>query len=250
MKQFIFLVVSAGLLASCGTGKKLEAANHQITALTSSIDSLKKINTDYQQSVTQLKTENIQYSKEAEDCRKAKQAVSDRVDQFNKTLAENGTSMQAIKDKIQGALATFKDEGIAVKYKSGLVYVSMQDKLMFPSGSVVLNDAGKQALAVIADVMNEFPNLTTYVVGNTDTVMVAKKYKDNWSLSTERANTIVRVLRDKYGADPHQIVAAGRGKYDPIGDNSTEEGRAINRRIDIVLNPDLSRLWGMMEKGQ
>ena len=124
----------------------------------------------------------------------------------------------------------------------------MQDQLMFPSGSTRLNDQGRQALSVIADALTEYKHLTVYVVGNTDTVKVAKKWTDNWSLSTERANTIVRVLRDLYGADPYRIVSAGRGKYDPIADNSTEEGRAKNRRIDIVLNPDLSRLWGMMLK--
>ncbi len=249
MKPVIFFLFISGLfLSSCGTGKKLEAANQQVQLLTAKIDSLSKINSQSEQSLAQLKAENLQYGKEAEDCRKAKDAYKERVAAFNQTLQENGTSMEQVKAKIAASLSAFKDAGITTKYKNGLVYISMQDQLMFPSGSAKLNDPGRQALSVIADAITEYKHLTVYVVGNTDSIKVAKGFTDNWSLSTERANTIVRVLRDLYGADPTRIVAAGRGKYDPIADNSTKEGRAQNRRTDIVLNPDLSRLWGLMLK--
>lgn len=249
MKQMFFYFSLAGLvLTSCVSKKKLEAASAQVESLHAQVDSLVKINQSGQQFISQLKAENIQYGQEAQDCKKAKEAYSARVDAFNKTLEENGTSMEQIRAKIENSLATFKDAGITSKYKNGLVYISMQDKLMFPSGSVKLNDEGRQALSVIADVLNEYKHIVVYVVGNTDSVKIFKGFKDNWSLSTERANTIVRVLRDQYGADPYRIVSAGRGKYDPVADNGTEEGRAQNRRIDIVLNPDLSRLWGMMMK--
>jgi chemotaxis protein MotB len=251
MRNAIFILAVLGVLfSSCVSKKKLEAANQQIAMRDARIDSLNKVNQDCQQTVSQLKTENLANSKEAEECRKAREAYKARVAEYNQTLEENGESMEKIRDKVAQSLETFKDAGITIKYKNGLVYISMQDKLMFPSGSVKLNDPGRQALSVIADVLAEYKHITVYVVGNTDTVKVVKKYTDNWSLSTERANTIVRVLRDQYGADPYRIVAAGRGKYDPVADNSTEEGRAQNRRIDIVLNPDLSRLWGKMVKEQ
>jgi chemotaxis protein MotB len=249
MKRSMYAVFALSVfISSCVSKTKLEAANQQIANLNSRVDSLIKLNQDCQQSVSQLKTENASYSSEAEECRKAREAYKVRVDAFNQTLKENGSSMEQIRAKIAASLETFKDAGIATKYKNGLVYISMQDKLMFPSGSVKLNDLGRQALSVIADALAEYKHLVVYVVGNTDSVMVVKGYKDNWSLSTERANTIVRVLRDQYGADPYRIVSAGRGKYDPMADNATEQGRALNRRIDIVLNPDLSRLWGIMVK--
>jgi chemotaxis protein MotB len=236
------------LLGSCVSKKKLEAANQQITSLNSRVDSLVKLNQDCRQSVSQLTAENTRYSSEAEECRKAREDYKARADAFNQTLKENGESMEQIRTKVAASLETFKESGITTRYKNGLVYISMQDKLMFPSGSVKLNDLGRQALSVIADALAEYKHLMVYVVGNTDSVKVAKGFKDNWSLSTERANTIVRVLRDQYGADPYRIVSAGRGKYDPVADNATEQGRALNRRIDIVLNPDLSRLWGIMVK--
>jgi chemotaxis protein MotB len=249
MKPLIpFIFLSGALLSSCVSKKKLEEANQQIAGLNTRIDSLNKINQDCWQTVAQLKTDIAKFNAEADECRKAREAYRERVNAFNNTLLENGNSMEKIKAKIAASLAAFKDAGITTTYKNGLVYVSMRDQLMFPSGSTKLDDPGRQALSVIADALAEYKHLTVYVIGNTDTVKVAKGFKDNWSLSTERANTIVRVLRDYYGADPSRIVAAGRGKYDPIGDNSTPEGRAQNRRTDIVLNPDLSRLWGLMLK--
>jgi chemotaxis protein MotB len=251
MKHFFALTLLSGVLfSSCVSKKKLEAANQQISSLNGRVDSLTKINQDCQQSVAQLKTDNAKFSAQADECIKAREAYRARVNAFNQTLQENGESMEGIKAKIAASLTAFKDAGISTTYKNGLVYVSMQDQLMFPSGSAKLNDPGRQALSVIADAMAEYKHLTVYVVGNTDSVKVFKGFKDNWSLSTERANTIVRVLRDYYGADASRIVSAGRGKYAPVADNSTAEGRALNRRTDIVLNPDLSRLWGMMLKDE
>ncbi len=247
-KAMFFLFVTGALFSSCVSKKKLEAADQQISSLNAHVDSLGKANQDYQQSIAQLKTDNARFSSEAEACTKAREAYRARVAAFNQTLTENGNSMEQIKAKIAASLSAFKDAGISTTYKNGLVYISMRDQLMFPSGSAKLDDPGRQALSVIADALAEYKHLTVYVVGNTDTVKVAKGFIDNWSLSTERANTIVRVLRDYYGADPSRIVAAGRGKYDPIADNATPEGRAQNRRTDIILNPDLSRIWGLMMK--
>ena len=248
MKLLMSLFLLSFFVVSCGTQKKLETANQQVTSLNGKVDSLLKLNQVNQESFKRLQTENAQYKTEAEDCLKSKQGYQDRVKAFNQTLTENGTSMEAIKQKIASSLSAFRDAGITTTYKNGLVYISMKDELMFPSGSAKLDDPGRQALSVIADAIAEYKHLTVYVVGNTDSVKVVKGFKDNWSLSTERANTIVRVLRDYYGADPTRIVAAGRGKYDPVADNATKEGRSFNRRTDIILNPDLSRLWGMMLK--
>ena len=97
--------------------------------------------------------------------------------------------------------------------------------------------------------LNQYPKLEVIVVGNTDTTHV-KGVADNWSLSTERANNVVRILREKYTVDPGRLVAAGRGKFHPIADNSTKEGRAKNRRTEIVLNPDFVKIWERIKKGQ
>ncbi len=251
------LAFSGLLLASCVPKKKLTAANQQIQVLNGRIDSLNGIvgnlnkqAAEDQTAINQLKTQNAQYGKEAEDCRKTKEAISQKLDNLNKNLAEHGTSMKQIREKAEAALAQLHDSGAEVTYKNGLVYVSMQGKLAFPSGSTKMPDMGKRALSVIADVLNEFPGVTAVIIGNTDSIPINKFYRDNWSLSTERANVIVRILKDKYKIDPVRLMAAGKGKYDPAADNATHDGRTMNRRTEIVFNPDLSRLWAMMDNPQ
>src|SRR5262249_12049338 len=141
----------------------------------------------------------------------------------------------------------FKDKGVEVYYKGGLVYVDMEDNLLYKSGSASLGEDGKKALGMLASALNDYPKLKVIVVGNTDDKLV-KKGGDNWSLSTERANGVVRILRDAYQVDPTRLTSAGKGKYAPVADNTTEEGRAKNRRTEIVLNPDLDRLWESVQQ--
>ena len=107
--------------------------------------------------------------------------------------------------------------------------------------------AGAGSLESIAQLLNDNPGVSVIVVGNADTLGIASGFKDNWSLSTERANTIVRVLRDKYKIEPSRIISAGRSRYDPIADNSTKDGRKMNRRTDIIINPDQSKLWQIVD---
>lgn len=255
MKHSLFMLAMFILiLSSCGPGKKLKNANSQIESLNGQVATLNSQVSDLntksaacESQVTQLKTENIQYGKEAEDCRKAKAAIAQRMDNLNNALAERGTSMKEIREKIQLALKQFDDAGASVTYKNGLVHISMPDKLAFASGSTKMSDDGRQIISVVSDVLHDNPGVSAIIVGNTDSVAVSIAYRDNWSLSTERANAIVRVLRDTYQVDPSRLTAAGKGKYDPVADNSTTEGRAKNRRTEIILNPDLSRLWELSE---
>jgi chemotaxis protein MotB len=151
-------------------------------------------------------------------------------------------TLQQVEKKLEAAEANFKSKGVDVYYKDGMVHVSMQEALLYKSGSAQLDPKAKAALAPIGDVLNDYPNLQVIVVGNTDSVMF-KKGGDNWTLSTERANNVVRTLRDDYKVDPARLVAAGRGKYNPVTSNNTAQGRAANRRTDIILNPDLAKMW-------
>jgi chemotaxis protein MotB len=125
----------------------------------------------------------------------------------------------------------------------------MEESLLYKSGSAKLGDNGKKALGSLASALNDYPNLKVVVLGHTDDKQM-KKGGDNLSLSTERANGVVRTLVQDYKVDPARLTAAGKGKYDPIADNTTEEGRAKNRRTEIVLNPDWAKLWDAAKKGQ
>jgi chemotaxis protein MotB len=232
-------------ILSCGTSKKLESANAQINTLNSQVDGLNKQVAENQKLISELKEENISFNKDAQECRIVKENLINNLKAMNNALAEQGTSIRKIHAKVDSALMKFSNAGIDVYFKNGLVHIAMKDQLMFKSGSTTVGWEGKQALAVIADVVKDFPGISIYVIGNTDNVPVKSGFKDNWSLSTERANAIVRVMRDENNIDPTRIISAGRAMYHPIAGNETDEGKSRNRRTDIILNPNLERLWEM-----
>jgi chemotaxis protein MotB len=240
-------LASIVMLSSCVSSKKYQAANDRIASLESTnsqqASQLSKLSTD----ISQLKTENLAYSKEAEDCRKMKQVISDKLDNLNRNLAEKGTSMRQIEQKINTSIQAFEDAGADVKYKNGLLYISYPDKFFFKKGSSLVGERGREALNTVAEVLRSNPGVTATIVGHTDTLSI-KGIADNWSLSTERANAVVRILADVYNINPKRLTAAGNSKFRPVADNSTEEGREKNRRIQIVMDPDLSRIWDLMEK--
>jgi chemotaxis protein MotB len=243
------------LFSSCGPGKNLNAANEQIQIQNKAITELNQQNailnaklSDDEKLISQLKEENARYMSENEDCRRSRDAIAQRMEDLNRTLEQQSNSLQAIRKKAIDALGEFHDAGIEVKYRNGMVYVSMQDQLMFPSGSARINEGGKRALSVIADILMEYPQVSAIIVGNTDSMKVVKGYRDNWSLSTERANAIVRTLRDMYKVDPSRLTAAGKSEFHPIASNATPEGRAKNRNTYIIINPDLSRIWILSQK--
>jgi chemotaxis protein MotB len=243
MKQSILVFAVTGLfLASCVSSKKYKTATSQIETLNSQVDGLNKQVADNQKMITELKTENIQYSKEAEDCRKAKEALAQRAENLNKALAEQGTSMEEIRDRAATSLKRFEDQGAEVTYKNGLIHINFTDDFFFKSGSSTIAVRGREALNTVAQALRENPRVTCFIVGHTDTTHVAGK-ADNWSLSTERANAVVRILHYTYNINPARLTAAGKGKYSPRVSNNTPEGREKNRRIEIILNPDLDRLW-------
>ena len=234
--------ISAMTLFSCGTSRKLEQANTQIQTLNSQVESLNTQVAANNSTIDGLKAELHQNSKDMADCRIASEAANKQIEEFNETVDEQVAIMEQLMDKVAVSLEKFKHAGIDVSYNNGFIRISMPDHLVFNSGSTTVGWEGKQALKVVAEELQKYPNQKILVMGNTDNVPVKSKSKDNWSVSTERANAVVRVLKDDYGIDPTRLLSGGRAMYNPIGDNATEEGRLENRRTDIILNPDLSAL--------
>lgn len=168
--------------------------------------------------------------------------VSNNLQETQAVLKEQEETLQRIEEKIRAAMADFEGKGLSVEFRNGLIFLNLEEQLLYKSGSSKLGDDGKKVLGSLAGVLTDYPNLKVVILGNTDSVMF-KKGNDNWTLSTERANGVVRVLREKYNVDPTRLTAAGKGKFNPIADNSTPEGRQKNRRTEIILNPDLSKIW-------
>ena len=249
-----FLLVGAVILSSCGTGKKLKTANAQITDLQSQNSQLTSANNDLKKQVSDLTTQtgtlttqNSTLTTQFDTYKKQCQANEQELKEVNDAMNELADNVMALQAKIDSAEAEFNDKGLEVHSENGIVYVDMKDNLLYKSGSAKLSEDGKKALGNLASVLNGMPKLKVIVVGNTDTLHV-KGVADNWSLSTERANGVVRTLVKEYGVDPARLTAAGKGKFNPVADNSTNEGRAKNRRTEIVLNPDWERLWESVKK--
>jgi chemotaxis protein MotB len=129
-----------------------------------------------------------------------------------------------------------------------MVYVSLAEKLLFKSGSVVVDPKGKEALKSLALVINNAKDITVMIEGHTDNVpIMTKVFKDNWDLSTARATSIVRILTVDNGFDTNRITASGRSQFHPIKENETAEGRAGNRRTEVILSPDLKEIYKLLE---
>lgn len=153
----------------------------------------------------------------------------------------------ALRNKMAEALKGFGSDQLTVTQKDGKVYVSMQESLLFPSGSAVINTEGKNALSKLAGVLNSNPDININVEGHTDSIPIKIKFEDNWALSVARATSIVRILTKEYSVNPLRIIASGRSEFLPIASNESAEGRAQNRRTEIILEPKLDALMDMLQ---
>jgi chemotaxis protein MotB len=246
INYFLIVPVLASMVA-CGTSKKLEQTTNELNQVKETNSQQAQKIAAYEADMKQLKQENIQYSKEAEDCRKAKEEMAQREERLGKALAEEGTSMEELRDKTAQALMRFQTQGANVTYRNGLLRISFSDDFFFKSGSSTIAPRGREALNTVAQALRENPHVTCFVVGHTDTTTVSGS-GDNWTLSTERANAVVRVLHYTYNINPARLTAAGKSKFTPVASNATPEGREKNRRVEMILNPDLDRLWDLSNK--
>lgn len=178
------------------------------------------------------------------------QAREARLKQVEDILNKQNAASNALKDKLQQALLGFQQSGLTVDIRNGKVYVSLADKLLFPSGSIVINDRGKAALQQLAAVLNKQPEITIAVEGHTDDKKVINlgQIKDNWDLSVLRATSVTRYLTEVEKVDPQRLTATGKSQYQPVDPANTEEARAKNRRIEIVLSPKLDELYNLISK--
>ena len=167
-----------------------------------------------------------------------------RVDELEGLIAEQQQAMRNLKEKISDALLNFEDKGLTVEARDGKVYVSMENKLLFRSGSWRVESEGQKAISSLASVLADNPDIAVLIEGHTDNVPYVGKgeLEGNWDLSTKRATAIVNQLLENPDILPQNLTAAGRGEYLPIAPNSTREGRTANRRIEVVLSPQLDEI--------
>ena len=256
---FLTLILSLSFV-SCGPGKKLVSSRAQV-------DQLEKANADKQSQLevcneqlkklgeekTSLQNENASVQKDLKALSsESKMTIADqakRLKSLQDMIQAQKDVMNKLKNSIANALMNYKSDELSVYTKDGNVYVSLQEKLLFKSGSDVVDPKGKEALKSLAQVLNSTKDITVLIEGHTDNVPIKTKlFKDNWDLSTARATSIVRILTKDNGFDPNRITATGRSEFHPVKPNDTVEGRAGNRRTEVILSPDLKELYKLLEQ--
>ena len=240
--------------------KKLNAVNNElksnIATLNARIERLKDSINKLENNVKDLTSKLDDLGNENKTTKKqlnsTKEQIADqriRLEQLQAMLDQQQKAAESLRRKIADALQGFNSSELTVKMKNGKVYISMQESLLFPSGSAEVNPKGKDALSKVAGVLNTSSDININIEGHTDSIPIHTKiYADNWALSTARATSIAHVLIDEYHVVPAKLVASGRSEYDPIATNSTPTGRAQNRRTEIILEPKLDELMQLMER--
>lgn len=266
MKKSLLLLLSftlaSGLLfTSCGPSKKLVESRAKVdklqndSARTHSLlnncnDLAKTLNDD--KALLQAKNTAILNDLKVlnTDNNQSKMTIAEqaqRLQSLSDLIQSQKDVMSKLKNSVAAALLNYKTDELSVYTKDGKVYVSLQEKLLFKSGSDVVDPKGVEALKSLAQVLNSTKDISVMIEGHTDNVPIkTKAFKDNWDLSTARATSILRLLTKDNGFDPKLITASGRGEFYPVKPNDTAEGRSANRRTEIILSPDLNELYKIL----
>ena len=172
-----------------------------------------------------------------------------RIKEMQAILAQKDAEVKALKDKVANALKGFEGSGLNVYEKDGKVYVSMDDKLLFASGSWNINEQGLNAIKQLAKVLENEKDISVLIEGHTDNVPYrgTGQIKDNWDLSVMRATAVVKALLENGEIEPVRLSASGRSEYLPLDENNTPEARAKNRRTEIILTPNLDQLFQLIQ---
>lgn len=245
------------LLSAEQTVDKLRADSTQfanrISSLESNLSDLENKRTALQQQLEATRKEATSRLQDASSRLNMSQeqiaSQQQRLEQLQSLIDQQRKNTELLRSKINDALVGFNSNELTVATKNGKVYVSLQENLLFPSGSAVVNPKGKQALSKLAEVLNTNTNINVNIEGHTDSIPMKGKFEDNWALSVGRSTAIVRILTDTYKVDPTRVTASGRSRYEPIESNSTAEGRAKNRRTEIILEPKLDQLMQLIQSG-
>ena len=255
----VFLSLILGLaFTSCVSSKKFMASEARVDKLqkdsTSAHNQLNACNTQ----VKNLKEEKVSLQNENAlvqgDLKalstESKMTIADqakRLKSLQNIIQSQRDIMSNLKNSIADALLNYQADELSVYIKDGNVYVSLEEKLLFKSGSDIVNPQGKEALKSLSKVINNTKDITVMIEGHTDNVPIkTKQFEDNWDLSTARATSIVRIMTKDYGFDSNRITASGRGQFHPVKSNETAEGRAGNRRTEVILSPDLNELYKLL----
>jgi chemotaxis protein MotB len=224
-----------------------ENQKQQIKTLNDQVEFLK---TNTTQMLGNLKDLSVISDKQAESVTKSLEKLSERdayIKDLQSAIARKDSLNMVLVMNLKGALSDMSND-IDVKVDKGVVFISISEKVLFPTGKYDLTSSAKKVLGKVAQVLNNQPNLEFLVEGHTDNVPISGQFvKDNWDLSALRATSIVRSLQNDFNIDPRRMTAGGRSEYVPLQSNDTPAGRAANRRTRIVVLPQLDQFYQLLE---
>jgi chemotaxis protein MotB len=263
---FLALMFSMTFI-SCGPGKKLVSSrlkvenlqtdsintHNQLDKCNTLVKSLNNDKTSLLNDKTSLQNENMSAANDLKNLsNQSKMTIAEqaaRLKSLQDMIQAQKDVMSKLKNSIADALMNYKTDELSIYTKDGNVYVSLQEKLLFKSGSDVVDPKEKEALKSLAQVLNSTKDIAVLIEGHTDNVPIKTNlFKDNWDLSTARATSIVRILTKDNGFDPNRITASGKSEFHPVKPNDTIEGRAGNRRTEVILSPDLKELYKLLDQ--
>lgn len=227
----------------------IKSNKEMVMTLQAQIDDLKKQrDVQYQQvgdlavlnqSANENMNETIKQLNSKDKYIKYLMAAKTKADSLNLVISAN------IKSELASGIA---DNDIEVKVDKTVVFINISDKMLFTSGSYKINNRANDVLAKVAQIVNSRPDLELMVEGYTDSQSIRNScIEDNWDLSVKRSAAVVRALQKNFNIDPNRMIAAGRGEYNALADNSTKEGRAQNRRTRIILLPKIDQFYDLLK---
>ncbi len=225
--------------------KNMQASYDALTQKSSAALEAQSIKTRELIRELEAKEKRLAEEKQALDkLREELEARSARINQLEALIHEKDALLNKVKESLSASLDEFKQQGLSVTMKDGEIHVSMQNKLLFDSGSWKLKGRGLSAIHKIGRVLADNPDMEIMIEGHTDNVPYrGNQYiEDNWDLSVKRATTVVRELLKNKNIDPKRLIAAGRSKYHPVAPNDTPEHRALNRRIEVIITPNMEKI--------
>lgn len=276
MKKIVYVLCLLIAVSSCVSKNKFTIAENgrlaalsRERALNKNLSQQKEENSRLKKEIESLKSDTSRLGQSIRDYRQSLYSNLSEQDKLTMMLQEKMSKLaerEATINKLQGeidaqnekvaallnsvkdALLGFSSDELTVTQKDGKVYVAMSDKLLFQSGSAQVNKQGKEALGKLAEVLKKQNDIDVFIEGHTDNKPIKTvQFKDNWDLSVVRATSVVRILTQEYEVNPLQIVPSGRGEYMPMDTNDTAEGRARNRRTEIIMAPRLDKLMEILK---
>ena len=271
MKKGLLLLIVAGalLMTGCSSKKELlacqetnrtlteqyQTAKEQLAASTALATSLEqqldqarkdyaKLQRSLDKSLNNANQNNVSIEKLVDQINESNQYIRHLVEVKSKSDSLN----MVLTNNLTRSLSKDELKEVDVQVLKGVVYISLADNMLYKTGSYEIQDRASETLSKIAKIIMDYSDYDVLVEGNTDNVPISRgNIRNNWDLSCLRASSVVQFLQNKYGVDPKRLTAGGRGEYNPIATNSTEEGKQRNRRTQIIITPKLDQFMELID---